>query len=348
MNEVKYKAAWLSAIMAATFSLNAQALGEAASHKDGFSHLINDPKILNPEELSQVKPLPKTVALYFDGDRLHRDVDKEITEFVADQLTMRLVSDGTFEVAECSECDKTRVYVLKDAMRVKAPATTTEEFADLGDKVGADGFIKWDAKETDGRFNLAMRLVDSKKGNVLWSKEYTKEISQSDVERGYTEVDWRLAVSALGLVSTREATQGGTDATLSGVTAIKLNRKITPFDNEGVGYSAGITYFKNTSGQDTFDVSGTILGGRVYVDMGRMFNRIPYSLYGGVGAAIYNESRGFTFEGGFEFPFADYGYIAVGFLNLSGDSITWDSKPGFTNTSEFGGTTYDFTVGFNF
>jgi len=348
MTVEKYKAAWLSAVLAATFSLSANAAEQVATHKDGFSHLINNPNILSKSDFSDVAELPKSVALYFDGDRLHRNIDKEITEFIADQLTTRLVTDGTFKVAECTECNKTRVYVLKDAMRVQAPATSTSEFAELGEKVGVDAFIKWNAKETDGRFNLAMRLVDSEKGSVIWSKEYTKNITQDDVDRGYTELEWRLAVSAIGFTATRSATQGGEDATLSGLTALKISRKIIPYDNDGVSYEAGLTYLQNTSGSSTFNLSGTILGGRVMLDMGRMFDRIPYSLYGGVGAAIYNDSRGYTFEGGLEFPFADYGYLSVGFVNLAGDTVEWDSKPGFTDSSEFGGTTYDFSVGFKF
>ena len=344
MFPIKLAAALLLAVPAAAIASGK----EPASYKDGFAHLINNPQILSADEFTKVDKMPKSVALYFDGDRLHRKVPKEVTSFVEDQLTQKMVSEGLHEVAECADCKKTKIVVLKDALRVETPASTKAEFAELGEKVGADAFMMWDANETDGRFNLAMRMVDAERGNILWSKEYSKNITKEDVELGYSEIDWRLSVASWGLTATREATEGGSDATLSGVTAVKLDRRMMPHDNYGIGYSFGVSYFKNTSGTEVFDVSGFSLDARVILDMGRMFDRVPYSLYAGVGNVHYNESRGFKMDAGMEFPFAKHGFMSVGVVQMSGDMIEWDSKPGYLDSSEFGGIAYDFTVGFNF
>jgi len=321
---------------------------DAASYKDGFTHLISDPKVLNSTEFEEVDFLPESVALYYDGDRLHRKVPKIVTDVVESQLTMKLVKTKAMKVAECADCNKTKIVVLKDAIRVETPADTAEEFKELGKKVGADGFMMWDATEADGRFNLAMRMVNTETGHIVWSREYNKDISKEDVELGYSEVTWRSSVSTWGLTSTRNATAGGTEAVLSGVTAIGIERKMIPFDNSGVGYSIGLKYFQNTSNTDTFSVTGGVLNARVVMDMDRMFGRIPYSLYAGLGNVQYNSSRGFMLDAGIEIPFANHGYMGFGVVQLSGDKIDWDEKPGFESYSEFGGVGYDFTIGFNF
>lgn len=341
----KMKLTALSLLLAAPLAVNA---ADRASYKDGFTHLIQDPQILSEGEFSEVKKMPESVALFFDGDRLHRKVPKSVTSVVEDQLTMKLVKSNVMEVADCSDCKKTKILILKDAMRVEKPASTTKQFKELGEKVGADAFMMWDANETDGRFNLDLRLVTADTGRVIWSKEYSDEISTDDVELGYSEIEWRTSVSSWGLTSTRMATTGGSEATLSGVTAISIDRMMKPHDNKDVSYSIGLKHFQNTSGEDLFEIDGFALGARVYLDMGRMFDRVPYSIYGGVNNIHYNDSRGFMFDGGIEMPFAKHGYMSFGFVQLSGDQITWDAAPGYEDASDFGGIGYDFTIGFNF
>jgi len=321
---------------------------QPAGYKDGFAHLINDPSILSSDDFKDVKSLPGSVALYYDGDRLHRKVPKEVAQFVEDQLTVKMVNEGLMRVADCPDCKKTKVVVLKDAMRVETPASSKKGFEELGQRVGAESFLMWDANETEGRFNLATRLVDAQKGEILWSKEYIKNITQRDVELGYSQIDWRLSLSTWGLTATREATEGGKAATLSGVTAITIDRKMMPHNNNGIGYSVGFSYFKNTSGNTLFDVSGYALKARVIADMGRLFDRIPYIVYAGLGNVQFNESRGFMLDAGVEFPFSKHGFASFGAVQLSGDQIQWDYEPGYLSSSEFGGVAYDFTVGFNF
>ncbi len=334
------------ALLIAAIPLNSQA--ESANYKDGFTHLVKDPKVLSNEEFTGVVDMPKTVALYFDGDRLHRKVPKNVSGLVEDLLTMKLVSSDQMKVAECADCRKTRVLVLKDAIRVETPASSREEFTALGETVGADAFMMWEAKETNGEFNIALRMVDARKGSIIWAKEYSKEISQSDVDLGYSEIDWRLSVGTWGLGSVRKATEGGSDATLSGITSINIDRKMLPWDNDGISYSFGYKYFKNTSGAELFDLTGHALSARVFMDMGRFFNRVPYSIYFGVGNLQYNDSRGFMIDFGVEIPFSNHGYMSLGGVQVAGDQITWEKTPGFHDSSEFGGIAYDFTIGINF
>jgi len=331
-------------IAALPFNSNA----DSANYKDGFTHLVKDPKVLSSDEFNGVEDMPGTVALYFDGDRLHRKVPKAVSGLVEDLLTMKLVSAGQMKVAECADCRKTKVLVLRDAIRVETPASSREQFTELGKTVGADAFMMWEAKETDGEFNLALRMVDAEHGSIIWAKEYSKEISQNDVDLGYSQIEWRLSVGTWGLGAVRTATEGGSDATLSGVTLISLERKMMPWDNDGISYSFGYKFFKNTSGAELFDLTGHSLNARVYLDMGRFFERVPYSLYFGVGNLQYNDSRGFLLDFGVEIPFSSHGYMSIGAVQVAGDQITWEAEPGFYDASEFGGIAYDFTIGINF
>ena len=77
----------------------------------GFERLLDDETTLVVEELLDLDDGISRVALYHNGDRLHRQIPKQVHLMIENKLMKRLLESGRFEIIQCIECRTTRVHM---------------------------------------------------------------------------------------------------------------------------------------------------------------------------------------------------------------------------------------------
>ena len=107
----------------------------------GFSRLLDDESILVPEELLDVDKNIKRIAFYFNGDRLHRKIPKQVHLMIENKLLGKFMGLGRFEVIDCIECRTTRVNFEDSLMLISQSAQSNKDLRNLSKEVRADAFL---------------------------------------------------------------------------------------------------------------------------------------------------------------------------------------------------------------
>ena len=323
-------------------------LEAAPSQYAGFSRLLDDESILVPEELLDINKDIKRIAFYHNGDRLHRKIPKQVHLMVENKLFGKFMGLGRFEVIDCIECRTTRVNFEDSRMHISQSAQSNQDLRELSKKVRVDAFLLWSASMHENKFTVNLRMVSSKSNEILWLKEYVKKTTRQQEELEFESIEMEFVVSAWGLGADRGGLNGTADAELSGVTGFGLRRREYTSLNKDIEYSLGVEYFKNFSSTDEFSVSGINLEGRVFVNIAAMKDWVKTKAYLGVGQAFFSGSHGLMLKFGLEFPFVTNGFMALGAVYLVPEEVEWDSDTNYEESSEFGGSGLDLTLGYRF
>ena len=67
----------------------------------GFEQLLDDDQTLVLEDLIDLDPNIRRVALYHNGDRLHRQIPKQVHLMIENKLMHRMMDSERFEVIQC-------------------------------------------------------------------------------------------------------------------------------------------------------------------------------------------------------------------------------------------------------
>ena len=323
-------------------------LEAAPSQYAGFSRLLDDESILVPEELLDINKDIKRIAFYHNGDRLHRKIPKQVHLMVENKLFGKFMGLGRFEVIDCIECRTTRVNFEDSRMHISQSAQSNQDLRELSKKVRVDAFLLWSASMHENKFTVNLRMVSSKSNEILWLKEYVKKTTRQQEELEFESIEMEFVVSAWGLGADRGGLNGTADAELGGVTGFGLRRREYTSLNKDIEYSLGVEYFKNFSSTDEFSVSGINLEGRIFVNIEAMKELVKTKAYLGVGQAFFSGSHGLMLKFGLEFPFVTNGFMALGAVYLVPEEVEWDSDTNYEESSEFGGSGLDLTLGYRF
>ena len=325
-------------------SLNTQ----APSLYTGFEQLLDDDKTLVMEELIDLDSNIRRVALYHNGDRLHRQIPKQVHLMIENKLMHRVMESGRFEVIQCIECRTTQVAMRADKLEISHAAESNQALRALAKKVRADAFIFWNASVHDEKFTINLRMVDGRNNQLLWLKEYSKKTTREQEEKGFDSVNYELTVGAWGIDGSRENQTTNSAEEVNGVTVFGLRRRETTSIDDSLEYTLAIEYFRNFSNTDLFDVSGINLEGRIIADIPSMDKLIDTKVYLGIGQAFFNDANSLVFRFGFEFPFFSDGFMDFGVTYLPESDARWDKKVGYEEVGKFGGSSYDLTLGVRF
>lgn len=320
---------------------------QPSSMYTGFSQLLDDDKTLVLEELIDLEDSVKRIALYHNGDRLHRRIPKQVHLMIENKLMHRVLDSERFEVIQCIECRMTQVQLQGERLEISHAAESNQQLRKLGKKVRADAFLFWNSSVHDEKFTINLRMVDARNNELLWLKEYSKKTTREQEEKGFDRASYEFIVGSWGVDGKRDKTAGGSEE-VSGVTVLGLRRRETTSIDEKLEYTLAIEHFRNFSNTDLFDVSGINLEGRIIADIPSLNEVIDTRVYLGLGQAFYNDSNSLVFRFGFEFPFFSDGFIDFGMVSIPQADARWKKETGYAETGKFGGTSYDLTLGLRF
>ncbi len=255
---------------------------------------------------------------------------------------------GRFEVVDCIECRTTRVNFEDSRMMISQSAQSNQDLRNLSKQVRVDAFVLWSASMHENKFTVNIRIIDAKSNEILWIKEYAKKTTREQEDLDFESIELEFVVSALGLSGERDGIGAVADAALSGVTGFGLRRRESTTLNKDIEYSLGVEYFKNFSSTEAFSISGFNVEGLIFVNISAMKNWVATKAYIGIGQAFFSGSHGLMLKFGLEFPFVSNGFMSLGAVHLVSETVEWDSNPDYVDSSEFGGSGLDLTLGYRF
>lgn len=314
----------------------------------GFASLLDDDKTLIEEQLLDIDKKIKRIAFYYTGDRLHRQIPKQVHLMIENKIMGKFMSMGRYEVVDCIECRTTKVDIDENMLTIHQAAEDNQSLRELSKAVRADAFVLWNSSVHEDKFTINMRMVNSTNNEVLWIKEYSKVTTREDEDNGFESTNLELVVGTWGVGGTRRNITGGSDAELTSVTAVGLRRRETTTLHKDIEYTLGIEYFKNYALTDQFNVSGINLEGRIIVGIEAMKGVVDTRAYLGIGQAFFSGAHSLIFRFGFEFPFVTNGFMDVGMVYMSSEEVEWTQNSDYEDTSAFGGAGLDLTLGYRF
>ncbi|GAA6146135.1 hypothetical protein [Thalassolituus maritimus] len=314
----------------------------------GFTQLLDDDKTLVKEELIDLPESVKRVALYHNGDRMHRKIPKQVHLMIENKLMKRMLDSGRFEVIQCLECRTTQVAMREDRLEVSHVAVDNQALRKLGQHVRADAFLFWNASVEQNKFTINLRMVDARDNKLLWLKEYSKKTTLEQEVEGFDSVNYEFLVGAWGISAERAHLSSTDSEEVKGVTVFGIRRRETTSLDDQLQYTLAFEYFRNFSNRENFDISGINLEGRIIADIPSMDDLIDTKVYLGMGQAFFNDTNALVFRFGFEFPFFKDGFIDYGVTYLPESTAKWTSVSGLEDTGKLGGASYDLSLGLRF
>ena len=314
----------------------------------GFEQLLEDDKTLVLEELLDLDQNIKRIALYHNGDRLHRLIPKQVHQMIENKLMGRLIESGRFEVIQCIECRTTKVEMTANELKISQAAENNQQLRALSKQVRADAFMFWNASVHDNKFTINLRLIDGANNKLVWLKEYSKRTTKEAEEMDFSTVRYEVIVGAWGVGGKRKNIAGGSDAEQTGVTAFGFRRRESMSINEHIEYTLALEYFRNYSDTDLFNLSGYNLEGRIIAGIPSLEDIIKTNVYLGIGQSFFNNANSLIFRFGFEFPFFTDGFMNFGAIVMQESDVKWKKNSSYEETGTFGGTSYDLTLGVRF
>lgn len=319
-----------------------------ASLYTGFVQLLDDDKTLVKESLIDLPDTVQRIALYHNGDRLHRRIPKQVHLMIENKLMSRILDSERFEVVQCLDCRTTRVAMRADRLEISHIAMDNQALRKLGKQVRADAFLFWNASVHENKFTINLQMVNADDNQLLWLKEYARKTTLEQEEEGFDLVNYEVIVGSWGISAQRDSLTASADESVSGITVFGLRRRETTSLSDQLQYTLGLEYFRNFSSTDAFNLHGFNLEGRIIADLPSMDDLIDTKVYLGLGQSFFNDTNALIFRFGFEFPFFKDGFIDYGVLYMPESRASWQSLSGYSQTGRFGGASYDLTLGLRF
>ena len=314
----------------------------------GFDQLLDDDKTLVLEDLMDLDQKVQRIALYHNGDRLHRFIPKQVHQMIENKLMRRLIENGRFEVIQCLECRTTKVVMAANELKISQAAENNQQLRLLSKKVRADAFMFWSASVHENKFTINLRLVNGKNNELLWLKEYSKKTTKEAEQNDFDKVQYEFIVGAWGIKGKRESNTAGKSSELKGATVFGVRRRESTELNENIEYTLGFEYFTNYSSEELFDLSGYNLEGRIIADIPSLDDVLDTKVYLGIGQSFFNDANSLVFRFGFEFPFFKDGFMDFGVMYMREANVKWKKDDAFEEIGTFGGASYDLTLGLRF
>jgi len=311
-----------------------------------FTEMLRSEKILSMQELNSMDFAVRSVAFYRIGDRQNKKFDRNFYETIEQKMINKFIPMNRFSVHECFECKTTRVLLKEKQFSVLRQLDSNASLSELGEKLGVDHFVLWDAYMHKGNPMLNIRVVGAANGQVRWSRQYHGEQEQQ-------ELNWEFYTSVWGLEATRPATTAAEDAVVTPLIAVGFRRLTESTISKRLFYGYGAELFFNTEDRAKIDVYGLNINGRVAIELDPSLGMEDKSYgnwlaYFSVGQAFLYNTPTLIMRSGIEMRINKKSFIDIGTVTVKEKEFSVRSYSGYSNRATLGGTNYDLTIGYRY
>ena len=310
-----------------------------------FMTLVENPATLSPEILNEVDFSVRSIAFYRTSDRQNKRFPRTFYESLEQKMIDKFLQVRRFSIHECFECKTTRVLLKKNSFKVLRQLDSNNSLKKVGEEIGVDSFLLWDAFMYKNEPVLNLRVVSADNGQVRWSKQYKRQAS--------FEYNWEFYTSYWNVSATRASSGTASDLTVNPILAFGTRSVTRSTISRFMHYGIGSELFFNTTDRDLINVWGFNINGRVAIELDTLFgsrrkNYGNWLLYTSIGQAFLKSTPTLQSGAGLEIRLNKNSYVSVGGMWFRPGSFAVTAKSGYEKTATLGGLGYDFTLGIRF
>jgi len=312
-----------------------------------FSEMLNSEQILSMAELNKMDFAVRSVAFYRIGDRQNKLFDRHFYETIEQKMINKFTGLNRFSIHECFECKTTRVLLKEKQFSVLRQLDSNESLKELGEKIGVDHFILWDAYMHKDSPMLNIRVVSAASGQVRWSRQYQGE-------QQLQELNWEFYTSVWGVEAVRQAkTTANYDSVVTPIIAVGFRRLAESTISKRLFYGYGAEAFFNTEGRAEIDIYGFDVNGRVAIELDPSLGMEDktygnWLAYFSVGQAFLLNTPTLVMRSGIEMRINKKSFIDLGTVTIKEKEFEVRANSKYVSKATIGGTNYDLTIGYRF
>jgi hypothetical protein len=311
-----------------------------------FSEMLSSSHVLSITDLNDLDFSVRSVAFYRIGDRQNKKFSRNFYESLEQKLISKFIELKRFSIHECFECKTTRVLLKEQQFSILRQLDSNKSLDELGEKIGVDHFILWDAFMHKNNPILNIRIVSAENGQVRWSRQYHGEQEEQ-------ELNWEFYTSLWGLEATRKATTAAEDAVVTPLIAIGFRRLEDSTVSKRLFYGYGAEFFLNTEGRTDIDIYGLSLNGRVAVELDPSLGMEDKSygnwlVYLSLGQAFIYNTPTLIMRSGVEIRVNKKSFVDIGTVIIKEEEFSVRKSTGYASEATLGGASYDLTIGYRF
>ena len=312
-----------------------------------FMALLDQPETLAPASMSDADLTGNRIALYRVGDPRNRRYPAELYEAIENRMFDRLLNGGAFRVYECMQCKTVRVTIRDNHLSMAHRAESNARLREIGEKVGVDGLLLWDAYAQGERVVLDTRLMDVETGRVVWSHKYTHAVRW---QRQWVTYLGLWGIETTGFSYTPGVPDVSADRLM--VAGAELREATSLF--KGLTYGLGLNMFRNTAKRDQdVKVDALTLYARLGQGLDPLFGYTGkqysnFELYLAVGDAFIEDANNLLVRAGLEVRFTQRLFMDLGWVYLEDQELDIGNPPPGEPGGEVGGSGYDVSLGLRF
>lgn len=313
--------------------------------QEKFMALLGSPGMLSVETLNEIEFNTRKIAFYRFNDRQYRNFPRVFYDVIEQRLMDKFLRPKRFSVHECFECKTTRVLLKEKQFSILRQLDSNKNLADVGEKIGVDSFVLWEAYMYKGEPVLNLRVVSAVDGRVVWSRQYQNEPDY--------EYEWEFYSSLWGLKTSRQSTGAEADISISPLLDFGIRTLTRSTITRRLYYGYGIEAFLNTSDRDKIALFGLALSAKLALELDAMLGieRTSYGnwlIYGSIAQALVKSKPVIISKGGLEVRMNRRSYVSIGGVFLFSTEFGSTPLVGYSNTATLGGLSYELTFGFRF
>lgn len=312
--------------------------------QEKFMKLMAAPGVLSLETLNEVDFEVRDMAFYRFNDRQYQKFPRVFYDSIEQQLMDKFLQARRFTVHECFECKTTRVLLKEKQFSVLRQLDSNESLKEIGEKIGVDSFVLWEAYMYKGEPVLNLRIVSAANGQIRWSRQYQSELDY--------EFDWEIYSSMWGLSIQPDSTQGSGSFDISPILDIGIRTLSRSTIMDRIYYGYGIETFFNTMDRTKAGLFGLSLNGRVALEIDSLLGmqRKAYGnwlAYFSLGQAFIINNPVMLVRSGLEIRVNRRNFVELGAVYTPHTSFN-TTTDGAANVAQVSGFGYDVTIGFRF
>ncbi len=306
-----------------------------------YGQFLRSQIILIKSEFRRIPSLVKRISIV-EKTKNKSKMPKRTRTLIAKRINDRIIAEERFKIIQCLECGSRKISITNNQLGFDSVLQNNESLRKKGRNLDIDAFLMWDAFIDGDRIVLTFDLVQTMDNQIIWSKQYSGPYDPS----AYSHFNLDIYVGILGFdlerksSDTNKANEKVDNIAKAG---IRLRERFSAADR--VEFSIGIEYFGPLANRSKFKFSGFAGEGRVVIDILPLMKHLKTNLYIAAGPAYYKNQFSVFFRYGIEIPFQRFGYISMGGQYMPKKELTFSSAENLSDTAEFGGTSYDLTLG---
>ncbi|NQY41895.1 MAG: hypothetical protein HRT87_00890, partial [Legionellales bacterium] len=311
-----------------------------------YQQFLQSQIILLPSEF---KGIPSTVRRIAVVDKTaHKRLKKgnklprRTKSMIASRINSRLIPMDRFDLVQCLDCGAKKITIRDNKLDFDNVLQNNESLRRKGRDLNLDAFLTWDAFIDGDEVILKVQMVQTLDNQIIWEKKYSGPYDPT----AYQQFNLDVNVGLYGFDLERKYGKPNTKPEKVDNIAhagVRLRERFSAADR--VEFSIGVEWFGPIANRDKFKFNGFAGEGRIVIDILPLMKNLKTNLYIAAGAAYYKKQTSMLFKYGIEIPFQRFGYISFGGIYLPKKTLEFDAVDDLSKEAEFGGTSYNVTLG---